>query len=315
MVHTLVPLHERHSNQKRILCTGTEDKIILCRVGYFNLVNGYKAPFTTGKDSNGHHIYLPGTSIQHLNALKEFDDELRMILLKYITKAEEEVRTFSAYKFDELNKKGSVSWYQINAIIPFISPWGSKAYSEISRSQLDYVKFYMENHKVIPSWILTKAINFSTFIDFVNFSKPGMKNALCQLYNLVDSRGYNDYKLLIGSLHWMRRVRNVCAHNERVYTVNRNKGRLIEKYLKTFPSSYQSEREQRLIDLLFYLKYYLDTKDYENMVCSIKLLLDDLESKIHSNAFAKVRAEMGIKDVKHLDILFENTKIIEYNKF
>lgn len=47
----------------------------------------------------------------------------------------------------------------------------SKAYSELSKSKLDYVKFYMENHKQIPTWIMFKVVNFSTFIDLINVSK------------------------------------------------------------------------------------------------------------------------------------------------
>lgn len=35
---------------KNISCKGTEDKTILCRSGYFNLVNGYKNPFVCGVD-------------------------------------------------------------------------------------------------------------------------------------------------------------------------------------------------------------------------------------------------------------------------
>ncbi len=192
-------------DKKKIECRGTEDKIILCRMGYFNLVNGYKTPFICGKDVDGNHRYLPNTSIKHLSAVKDFDDNLRLLLLKYITKAEEEVRTFAAYKFDEINNNGKIQWYNVEAyngngdikeVISFIS----KAYSEISRSKLEYVKFYMENHKVIPTWVLTKVINFSTFIDFVNNSKEPLKISLCGLYSLKDNRGYNSYKLLIGSL-------------------------------------------------------------------------------------------------------------------
>ena len=105
-------------NQKNIACNGTQDKILLCRSGYFNLVNGYKTPFSTGKDVEGNHVYLRGTSIHHLGALKAFDDELRLLLLKYITKAEEEARAFAAYKFDVVNNNGAVQWYQVDAYNP-----------------------------------------------------------------------------------------------------------------------------------------------------------------------------------------------------
>ena len=65
--------------------TNTKDKTTLVRMGYFNLVNGYKEPFICGKDNNGNHIYIANTSLKALYALKKFDDDLRMLLLKYIT--------------------------------------------------------------------------------------------------------------------------------------------------------------------------------------------------------------------------------------
>ena len=37
---------------------------------FFNIVNGYKLPFTCGTDSKGNHVYLPNTSLEHLYKLK-----------------------------------------------------------------------------------------------------------------------------------------------------------------------------------------------------------------------------------------------------
>ena len=138
-------------NDKKIDCSGSKDKRILIRMGYFNIVNGYKSPFTCGTDSNGDHVYLPNTSLEHLYELKQFDDNLRLFLLKYITQIEEEIRTLTGYKFDQCNNDGKIPWYDSNAYSPTSRLQNrmsaiSSAYSELSSSQLDYVKFYMENH-------------------------------------------------------------------------------------------------------------------------------------------------------------------------
>lgn len=307
-------------DDKKILCTGTPDKTILCRYGYFNLVNGYKDPFVVNKDPNGNHIYYAGTDIKHMNHVKDFDDKLRMFLLQFIVRAEEEIRTFAAYKFDETNQRGKISWYEINAFdsnseIKKVVKLISKAFHEINQSQLDYVRFYMDNHKIIPSWILFKAINFSTFIDFVDLSKVDVKNSLCKLYSIYDSRGFYDHKLLIGSLHWLRQVRNSCAHNERIYTISRDNKRIIETYFSTLPSSYRSERKQKIFDLLIYLKYFLAKEDYVKLITGVNRMLLELQTKIPRPAFDYVRAQIGVKDMSHLTFLLANTKEIEYNKF
>ena len=159
-------------NDKHIICEGSSHKKILVRAGYFNIVNGYKTPFVSGQDGQGNHFYIAGTSIDQLHYVKKFDDQLRSFLLRYITQVEEEMRTLTAYKFDECNGNGSISWYDTNAYSPNRSLQEkmnviSKAYNELSQSKLDYVKFYMENHKQIPTWIMIKVVNFSTFIDII----------------------------------------------------------------------------------------------------------------------------------------------------
>lgn len=305
---------------KHIDCKGSADKTILCRYGYFNLVNGYKNPFVSGKDAGGNHMYYAGTGIKHLNALKTFDDDLRMLLLKYIVRAEEEVRTFAAYKFDEINDKGKNAWFQVDAFdttgdVQKVVGLISKAYSEISRSKVEYITFYLTEHKLIPTWILVKAINFSTFIDFVKCSKRPVPDALCSLYSMTDARGFADHKLLIGSLHCMRTIRNMCAHNERIYTFERRNGRIIEKYFQSFPKAYAASSDQKILDLLVYLKYYLDSSDYEDLIATIKLMLLALQSNISANAFDNVRGSMGIKDMAHLELLLATSKTIDYNKF
>ena len=112
-------------------------------------------------------------------------------------------------------KTEKIPWYDTNAYSPNKSLQEkmsviSKAYNELSRSQLDYVKFYMDNHKQIPTWIMIKVVNFSTFIDIIQYSKTDVSHSLCHLYGLEDEQGRANVKLLIGSLHWMRKIKCMC---------------------------------------------------------------------------------------------------------
>lgn len=182
----------------------------------------------------------------------------------------------------------------------------------------------MDKHKFIPMWILIKCINFSTFIDFVSCSTEEVKTSLCKLYGLYDERCFPDFKFLIGSLHWMRTIRNACAHNERVYTMCREKkyagrrhstGRIHCSYFKLLPSAYLADKEQRTVDLLIYLKYYLSSEDYGNLISEIEKALIELQKRIPPIAFDNVRGQLGIKDMRDLDLLLSSSKCIEYNKF
>ena len=313
-------------NDKHILCTGSNHKKILVRAGYFNIVNGYKNPFVSGQDSDGNHSYISGTSIDQMQAVKKFDEQLRSFLLRYITQVEEEMRTLAGYKFDECNDNGTIPWYSTEAYSPINSLQDkmnviSSAYNELSRSRLDYVNFYMKNHKQIPTWIMFKVVNFSTFIDLIKYSKMDVSHSLCHLYNLYDDNGRPNVKLLIGSLHWMRKIRNACAHNERVYCLTRKSdrnstGRILEQYFRTLGSGYARNLEQKLFDLFVYFKYYLPNNEYKQFINELKAMLNNLHEKIHPHAFEYIRGQMGIRHIEDLDVLLELPKNdIEYNKF
>ena len=319
---------KRLRDRKHIDCSGSEDKRILIRTGYFNLINGYKMPFTCGMDSAGDHIYLPNTSIDHLLKLKRFDDDLRILLLKYITQVEEEVRTLTGYKFDQCNNNGKIPWFDANAYSNRSKLQSrmltiSSTYNELSRSHLDYVKFYMDNHTSIPTWIMIKVVNFSTFIDVLNNSKLDVKHSLCRLYDMKDSSGRYNVKLLIGSLHWLRKVRNSCAHNERIFCLKQstdpsmsNSGRIHEQYLSSLRKSYSRDSDKKIMDLLVYFKYYLPTEEYDGLITVIQNMMEDLKNSVTSNAFDNIRGQMGIKNLADLEDLKNMPKApIEYNKF
>lgn len=181
----------------------------------------------------------------------------------------------------------------------------------------------MDNHTFIPTWIMFKVINFSTFIDVLNNSKLNVKHSLCRLYDMTDKSGHWNVKLLIGSLHWLRKVRNACAHNERVYCIqqyqnkkNASSGRILEMYFRSLKKSYLRDSDKKIMDLLVYMKYYLPNKEFGVLVSEIQNLLNSLSKSISPNAFDNVRGQMGIKNLQDLeDLKGLPKKEILYNKF
>ena len=96
-------------------------------------------------------------------------------------------------------------WYETNAYSSSATLQSkmntiSSAYSELSKSRSEYVQFYMKNHEQIPTWIMIKVVNFSTFIDVLHNSKTNVTHAICKLYSVYDDNNLPNVKLLIGSL-------------------------------------------------------------------------------------------------------------------
>jgi len=307
-------------NNKKILCSGTNHKSLLISCGYFNLINGYKTPFSVGKDNNGHHIYRQGTSVDEIYALKLFDDNLRILLFTYITKIEQELRALSAYTFDNINKNNSLTWFNVTAYdtnrnITDIVKLISKIYSELSRSKHEYVKNYLDNHQSMPTWIMIKVISFSNLIDFIDLGNCRIKDNLCSLYQMIDQNNTYNYKLLIGSMQWLRKIRNSCAHNERVYNITLKNQRINDSYFDLMSHTYNNNRnrDKKIIDAVVYFKYYLPHKTFEKFINDFKKMLLELQNSVNMQSFEAIRASLGIKNINHLDLLLNNPKQIMYN--
>lgn len=121
----------------------------------------------------------------------------------------------------------------------------------------------------------------------------------------------------------MRKVRNSCAHNERVYCIQQtrgkrdsNTGRILERYFSQLRKPYSKDSDKRIMDLLVYMKYYLPDKEFRSMINELSKMLRELETEIPKNAFANIRGQMCIKKLDDLDALAGLKKEkISYNKF
>ena len=229
---------------------------------------------------------------------------------------------------NELEINMNDPWYETNAYSSSATLQSkmntiSSAYSELSKSRSEYVQFYMKNHEQIPTWIMIKVVNFSTFIDVLHNSKTNVTHAICKLYSMYDDNNLPNVKLLIGSLHWLRRVRNSCAHNERVYCIHQTQarnnsasGRILDPYYTQLPTSYSRCTEKNIFDILVYFKYFLPTEEFTPMIIELKNMLIELQNTLQTNAFDNVRGQMGIKNLSVLDALIALPKSkIEYHKF
>ncbi len=229
---------------------------------------------------------------------------------------------------NELEINMNDPWYETNAYSSSATLQSkmntiSSAYSELSKSRSEYVQFYMKNHEQIPTWIMIKVVNFSTFIDVLHNSKTNVTHAICKLYSMYDDNNLPNVKLLIGSLHWLRRVRNSCAHNERVYCIHQTQarnnsasGRILDPYYTQLPTSYSRCTEKNIFDTLVYFKYFLPTEEFTPMIIELKNMLIELQNTLQTNAFDNVRGQMGIKNLNVLDALIALPKPkIEYHKF
>ena len=86
----------------------------------------------------------------------------------------------------------------------------------------------------------------------------------------------------------MRKIRNACAHNERIYCIARShsphghSGRILEQYFAALGTGYSKKLDQRLVDLIVYFKYYLPRSEYKRFIYDLKGMLLELQAKIQN---------------------------------
>lgn len=130
-------------------------------------------------------------------------------------------------------------------------------------------------------------------------TKPKVIESICNLYGIFNQDGKTNLDLLITMLHWIRRLRNACAHNERIYGLQRKKSRVtlpFKVYIHN-PKNYLRRRDQCLIDGIIYLRYFLNDNQYSHLLSEITVQLLNLKSKINTNAFGVVRVKQQLQNM------------------
>lgn len=236
-------------------------KEILRQTGYYSLIDGYKDVFknpTTKK-------FRDGTKFEDIVALYYFDEALRQLLLRFLIKIENEIKSQVSYYFVEKHgieqteylKTSNYNFYgrrnqqDIEYLIRVLRKYVEKS------TGYGYINHYRINHGNIPLWVLTKALTFG------NISKIYM--LLSQDLQIKISKNYlfiNEQQLS-SILSLLVKFRNVCAHGERLFTY-----RTI-KSIPDFPA-------HQKLGITKKGKQYINGKnDLFAVVISLKYILND----------------------------------------
>lgn len=194
--------------------------------GYYNIINGYRDPYIT-RDYSGKQ-YTPGITFEQIFSLFALDHALRDSVLLSMIDLEEHLRAVVSDIIAEdfgsdhnlyLNKQNyrdkyvSNPRFRRNNILNGINKIANT-------TDKQPVKYYRENHNIIPPWILFKAVPFGSLVNLIRFFKSEQRNKLVRtLYrDRVNSNNLEIYKdILSDSLYLCLEYRNLAAHGGRIY--------------------------------------------------------------------------------------------------
>lgn len=203
-------------NDKKLIIPDDQEAIhILSNVSYFALIGGYKTLFynTTTR------IYKTGTSFNDIVSLYQFDDSLRDLVFKYSRNIEEQIRCKVSYAFcdkygnhqsEYLNpthyQNTKKNRYSISKLLNILD------YAANKSTEHTYVVYQRNKYGNVPLYIIMKTLTLGQTSAMYSLLERGIQIKLSTQYA---DMSVND---LINFLRVLTHFRNVCAHNERLFS-------------------------------------------------------------------------------------------------
>lgn len=287
-------------------------KKLLLTNNYYNIINGYKDLFLNENDK-----YISGATFEEIYALYDFDRSLREILLKYILKIENTLRTLISYYFSQ--EHGNDNYLRIDSFetfsnintteqtklkrLEYIQELIIKIQQKTSKaiSTKDYIKHYMLNYGFVPLWVLINIFSFGELSRFLEVMKQKERIKISVQFNCKEEE-------LMQFVRIMNYYRNLCAHDERIYNTK------VPKYLYIKDCEYHEllkiEKDNQmykygksdLFALIIAFKYLLSEEDFNTLFNKINGRIISLSKRLYTKNINDILEIMNFpnnwKDIK-----------------
>ena len=300
-------------NRGVVVPTNGKPKRFLEQENYYNVINGYKDLFLV-KDSNNlpvePELYQEGTHFNELKALFLFDRELRILLLKYLLIFENSIKTTVAYafskKYPRKNAYLDIANFVDNdpkKVLQQISILTKTIHDKVDRTGA--IKHYIEEHGEVPLWVLVNFLTMGNIANFYNILTDSTKNIIAKFYTdkYRTQNKDNTFRLssadLSACLKVANLVRNICAHDERLYNVNLRNVRISQIANHFGIRRYDNKR---FIVVILFLKIVLDKKDFQRLYKALRNLFNQYADEFKTVVFDDILNTMGI-DLTELEKL------------
>ncbi len=191
---------------------------------YYSIINTYKDVF-----KNVNNEYKKNVSFDEIYALFEFDKNLRSIFLKYLLEIEMILKSLlaetlsSRYGIKEYlikeNFDNTVNETTITESIDVIEEEINK-----QNGKHEAVTHYINEYGFVPPYVLTKILTLGELSRLYIMLKQSDRQNISKIFKLSD-------KVLKQIIINMTMIRNICAHNDRLFSFH-SKFRISFKYIQ-----------------------------------------------------------------------------------
>ena len=276
---------------------------ILSKNNYYYLINGYKDLFID--KASKEEKYIKNTKLEEIYALYEFDKDIKINFLKYLLLIENEIDSYIAYEFSKVyghknylipNNFNNLN-FKNNLIDKFINDVNLEIQYQYKNSN-EMIVHYIDKYNYVPLWVLVRVLSFGKISRFYSLMKPKEQNTISKKYNLR----INEFKII---LHNLTLVRNICAHDEKLYDIkmkSRISNNIYHKKLKIESKNGNYQYATRdLFSIVIALKLLLEKEQFYKFYTEIMKSIEILKKQLITITLDKVMYRMGFpKNYKKL---------------
>lgn len=213
---TYIAQVEKLKNEKNLIITDSDFAVeSLQNISYYALIDGYKHPFIDIHTRK----YNKGACFEDIVALYEFDEELRGLFFKYLCRVERKMRSSISYHFCKEHGEHQEEYLNPNnygkipknkiGITKLIKMLGMMAKQNKDHEYLVYQRNKYHN---VPLWVIVNTLTFGQISKMFEFLPQNIQGMICQDFRNVKKNEMIKY------LKVLTLYRNVCAHNERLFS-------------------------------------------------------------------------------------------------
>lgn len=250
-------------------------KEVLLDVGYYRL-GSYLFPYeiTYPNKVDRTHKLKACTHFEDALDLYYFDSDLRILLLKYITRIEINLRTYITYFVSNQYKKNPC-WFVDDSLMEtnFIDSFDAEIYTDKFRKHpviADHHKKYPED-TYAPAWKTIEHMTFGAIFQlFLSITDKEVQSAIANHYNV------NKLSIFTSYFNAIRYLRNQCAHGDVLFDMK------LPTPLKSGPAGrFNSFTNSNIIGSIEVVKYFLNqisSHRYNEFCKKVDNLLDEVEN-------------------------------------
>lgn len=207
---------EKLCNEKKLVIDDHEAATeALKNIGYFSLIGGYKTPFINSMT----RIYQNDASFNDILALYHFDLALRELVFKYLCEIECRMRQLTSYHFCLIHGEQQAAY-----LSPHNYNLSRKTVDEINRliRILDYQANQNTDHAYVvhqrsiyhnvPLWVLINTLTYGQISKLYTLLPFQLQSSISRNFTHLNEKHLTQY------LRILTLFRNVCAHNERLFS-------------------------------------------------------------------------------------------------